>query len=93
MFGTMADVKEANRAIGHHWFEPSSMRFFRSRVGQTLYGGRYFISSEQFDDQSPRLYTVREVKPDGSIGTVGQFQGHRSRDHALTVIKDLLSVD
>lgn len=32
MFKTMADVRAANKAIGHHYFERSTMRFFDSRV-------------------------------------------------------------
>jgi len=90
-FTTMSDVRAANKAIGHHWFTSGAMRFFRSRVGTTLYGGRYFVSSEQFDNRSPRLYTIREARPDGSITTVGTFQEYESDDAARAAIKRLLS--
>ncbi len=52
------------------------MRFFDTRVLKDVYGGRYFITSERFDDDTPRLYTVREADDNGRISTVGEFQGH-----------------
>jgi hypothetical protein len=90
----MDDIRHANRRAGHHWFEPDTMRFFRSRVGSTAYGsddGRqaWFVSSEQdagpgLDDGRwrvlPRRYTVRRVALDnaGPIETVGTFQQYAS---------------
>jgi len=76
---SMATIKR--RTTGH-WFDPGTMRFFSSRVGQTGWegpGGTYFVSSEQFDSTSPRLYTVRRQKSGGDIDTVGEFQGYTSR--------------
>lgn len=49
------------------------MRFFRSRVGGTLFGGRYFVTSRQGPD-GVRAYTVRAVMDDGCIETMGSFQ-------------------
>jgi hypothetical protein len=76
MFKTMADVRAANKAIGNHWFEKSTMKFFNSRVESRLLGGRYFITSERRELTFPKRYTVREVLPDGGIKTVGEFQGY-----------------
>jgi len=90
MFDTMDEVREANRAAGRHWFEPSTMRFFNSRIGSELYGNKYFISSERFDYNSPRLYTIRYVYPDGSITTIGNFQQYVSRGDAVRSIEHLL---
>lgn len=87
---TMSEVKQRNRNHGHHWFDPSSMRFFRSRAGDTVYGDKYFISSEQFDTQSPRLYSIRQVSLDGRIDTVGEFQGYSSHSAAKRGIDRLL---
>ena len=86
------DVEMLNRNIGHHWFSPSTKRFFRSRNSQTAFvgpGGRFFVSSEQFSPSSPRLYTVRQQRDDGSIHTVGQFQGYASRGVAVRSAKAL----
>jgi hypothetical protein len=69
------------------------MRFFRSRVGSTVYsgpGGHYFVSSEQYDGMSgrhPRRYTVREWHPEtADISTVGPFN-ELSRSQAITRAK------
>ncbi|MEN6425990.1 MAG: hypothetical protein ABFE13_11540 [Phycisphaerales bacterium] len=63
MFYSIDDIKSRNRARGHHFFEPGTMRFFRSRVLDGVEGGRFFITSERFvasDGSSPgRRYTVR----------------------------------
>lgn len=67
-------IKQANRARGHHFFERGTMRFFRSRIAPGIIGGCYFITSEQFDATSARLYTVRRANEDGSIDTVSEFQ-------------------
>lgn len=74
---TVADIKAANKRKGGHFFDPSSMRFFSSRIGKKVYsgpGGVFFTTSEQFDAGSPRLYTVREFVPEtGDVDTVGEF--------------------
>jgi hypothetical protein len=82
-FQTMADVKRANRAKGHHWFSTDTMRWFRCKIESELIAGRLFVTSERFDDGSPRLFTVRKVYPDADIGTVGEFQEHRTKNAAL----------
>ena len=90
-FRSIYDIKLANRQHGHHWFEPSTIRFFKSRVGDTTYGGRFFVSSEQFDYKSPRLYSVRVALDDGSVETVGDFQEYASRSGAVSRIKSILA--
>ncbi len=88
-FRNIAEVKQANEAIGHHWFSPGATRFFNSRVSGKLVNGRYFVSSEKFDLNSPREYTIREALADGQIETVGQFGGYKTFREALNVIKTL----
>lgn len=80
------EVKMEHRG---HWFDPSAIRFFRSRLPEhwsPLIGGRYFISSERhespYGDSEPRLYTIREAMSDGSVETVGEFQAYTSRRQA-----------
>jgi len=75
-FQTMAQVKAANKAIGHHWFERSTMRFFNSVIESGLLRGRFFITSERRELDFPKRYTVRRAQADGSIETVGTFQGY-----------------
>jgi len=85
-FDDIAHVKAANRNLGHYFFERDTMRFFQTRIGSTLYGGRYFVTSERdeaygsisaaWDGQ--RRYTVRRANGDGSITTVGEFGQYAS---------------
>lgn len=77
----MAEVRRANADIGNHWFDADTLRYFRSRVSDHLYGGRYFVSSERGPGM-PRFYSVRRVNDDGSIDTVGSFGQHVNREGA-----------
>ena len=78
---SMYEIELANARAGYYFFEPGTLRFFRSRIGETVYegpGGIYFVTSEQFEDsrgrRAPRGYTVRQFFADtGQIETVGPF--------------------
>lgn len=87
-FFTIKEVKQANKDLGHHWFSPDTIRFFNCRVLPTVYGGHYFITSEKYDYNSPRLYTIRFVSSDGSIDTVGDFQYYETAGQAKKAIKE-----
>lgn len=89
---TIAEIRAACAEAGCHFFERDTMRFFRSRVEskhavQTYRddGEAYrFITSEQFDDNSPRLFSVREVKltPKHEHRTIGEFQAYSTHNAA-----------
>ncbi len=64
------------------FFSPETMRFFQSRVGQSLYGGRIFITSERYDAFVPRRYTIRIATADGRVLTLGTFQQYRTSAQA-----------
>lgn len=82
------DIETAARLAGSHFFDPDTMRFFRSRVGERVYNGRFFVTSEQNDhggirSPEPRRYTVRVVIPAGrglrfDIDDCGGFQAFAS---------------
>jgi len=81
----MDDVKRINRERGQHWFSPDTMRFFRSKIETegALIGDKYFITSEQRDYDTPRLYSVRIFdRGTGAVNTVGEFQEFRSKKAA-----------
>lgn len=84
-FTSIEHVMAANRNLGHYFFERDTMRFFQTRVGSTLYGGRLFVTSERDDSygsaawDGQRRYTVRRANGDGSITTVGEFGQYASR--------------
>ena len=89
VFTSIAQIKAANRAALGHWFEPETMRFFASRVLPTVYGGRFFVSSEQSRHSwgGRRRYTVRFADDDGSIDTHGEFMGFSTRAAAVAAAK------
>lgn len=88
-YGGIEYIKTHNYALGQHFFSEGAMRFFSSRILPAVYGGRYFITSERFDHNTPRYYTIRECI-NGHIETVGQFQEYATRGQAVTAIKRLL---
>lgn len=90
---TINDIQKANRDNGGHWFDPDSLRFFRSRIGSDVFqgpGGIYFVSSERYSDEAARLYSVRTFDPaTGNIGTAGEFQQYRSGSTARRAARKL----
>jgi hypothetical protein len=95
-FHTIEQMKRANEQAGLHFFDRDTMRFFRSRVAPGIYSGRVFITSEQFDASSPRLYTVRALRNDGSTTELSGFQQFESlraaRSYVAHALKTVISV-
>ncbi len=86
MFNSLQEIKWANKAIGHHWFDESSMAFFDSILYPELVQhpeGAFFVSSEREDFNSPRRYTVRFARLTGEVNTVGTFLGFNTKAEAL----------
>lgn len=82
-------IRHLHQTNGGHWFDAGAMRFFNTRVHSTVYRGddvtSFFVSSERYDENSPRLFSVRRaVRTESgvSIETVGAFQGYASRGEA-----------
>ena len=87
-FRNTQQVIAFHESTGRHFFSPSNMRFFSSRVHSEVYNGCYFVTSEKFDWKSPRLYTVRKIESNGDITTIGEFQQYDSRSKAHTAAKN-----
>lgn len=70
-FQSMKQLKKANEKSGRHFFAPSTLRFFNSKIHtkQPIHGCM-FITSEQYDCSAPRLYTIRIAYADGSVETM-----------------------
>ena len=101
-FESVAAIREANAAIGHYFFNPETLRLFRSRISEDVYGGRYFVTSERDEAVSSRFpaawngerrYTVREASPDGSVSTVGSFGAYGTLAEAKRAAKALARAD
>lgn len=88
-FRTIEDVKRANKAIGHHWFDEDAMVFFDTKIEHPLVDGRWFVTSEHPRYSAARRYTVREALPDGQIEDVGEFQAYKNLGAAIAAIQKL----
>lgn len=84
---TIADLKALNRENGQHFFERDTMKFFRSKIESGIIAGNRFITSEQFNDESARKFTVRTFDTKGRIGQIGEFQAHATRAAAIAAAK------
>lgn len=83
---SMEQIRRSNKDAGFHFFDPQTIRFFRSRIGGTVHGDGYFITSEQ-PPYGPRRWTIRQAMPDGSIRSVGGFLRYSSRSEALKALR------
>lgn len=83
---TIAELKALNERNGGCWFDPPSMRFFGSRIESGVIRGRYFVSSEQREDNEPRRFTIRSFDEKGSVDTVGEFHSFDTKRDALAAI-------
>ena len=87
MYKSIDEIKKSHEAQGGHFFDPDWMRVYNSRIGRTVYKGKYFITSEQFKVE-PRRYTVKKCV-NGEIETVGEFQQFATRREAIKFIETL----
>lgn len=76
------------------WFSKDTTLFFHSRYPKVAYllGDKaYFITSEQFNRHSPRLYTIRVCDmATGQVDTVGEFQQYQTEEAAKTSLLKLV---
>lgn len=86
---TIAELKALSRENGYNWFDPSTMRFFASRIESGIIKGKYFITSEKNFDGTRRFFSVRSFDEKGDIDTIGEFQAYRNKDAARTAIRGL----
>jgi hypothetical protein len=89
---TVSQLKIAVKNSGSYFFEPATMRFFNSVVCKGVKhteGGNVFITSEKFDWNFPRLYTVRILRENGEIDDIGKFQQYATLDQARRAVREL----
>lgn len=84
-YRTIRDIKKANKNNGGHFFEKDTLRFFQSKVYDEVYQGKYFITSERFQNEATK-YTVRQCDEEGDISTVGKFQAYQTLHEAVSAI-------
>jgi hypothetical protein len=82
LYRSVAEVEDANRRAGYHFFSADALRFFGSRIHDNLYGRAVFVTSELDFYGTERRYTVRLATAGGNIREVGGFQAYGSRSGA-----------
>jgi len=85
-FKTMAEFKQANKKTGQKWFSPETMKFWNSKIESTLLGKedkQVFITSERYDLDSPKKYTIRHAMPSGNVQSVFDFGNFDTLEEAL----------
>lgn len=84
----MSDIEAKHTG---NWFDPDTKRFWGTRLPQTGIeledGTRMFVSSEWNFHKTERFFTIRRQHLDGSIETVGEFQGYWTRPQATRMMK------
>lgn len=100
--GTIHSTAELRRHAGNtdtHWFDADTLRYFGCKLDGTVYGNRFFVSSEKMYD-GHRAYSVREFRffedrreSDGrtilrfDIDTVGEFGEYPTLARARTAAR------
>jgi len=85
---TIATIKANNLLAGQHFFERATMRFFQSRVFSTIYGGKYFVTSE-INPSGEKRYTVREAIDGGKRIVCQHFFHHETLANAKREAREL----
>ena len=88
MYNTIQEIRDKNRSINHHFFSGGALRFFNSRIGDTVYKKKYFITSERYETE-PRKFSVRYVTSKGDIETIGNFNSFDYKYQAEKFIESL----
>ena len=85
---TISEIISAHERANGYFFSSGAARFFHSRINSATYtsatGRTFFVTSERFDDRTPRLYTIRYFDPaiPRNIGTLGEFQQYNTAHEA-----------
>ena len=86
-------IKANNILSGQHWFEPETLRFFKSRILSTVYGGKYFITRETNPSGEMR-FSIREAIDGGKrINTVGAFHSIKTLAEAKDAARAMAESD
>lgn len=100
MFLTIEEIIKKSSARGGHFFDKETLEFFGSKVLPKVYGGCYFITSEQDKGfygsdfvlrqawSGERRFTIRRCDEEGYIDTVGEFGGFDSLEAAEQAVHE-----
>ena len=88
---TLSEIMRKNK----NFFSKESMNFFNSKINinqQTQNNHNMFITSEKFDYNSPRLYTIRMFLKENYICTFSDFQQFETLSQAKKELKKLTNI-
>lgn len=89
----MWEIERKNIQIGHHWFEPATKRFFRSKIpNEAIKRGNYayFVTSETNPNNETKFSIRKADLKTGIIHTEGEFFKYNSRAEANMELKKIL---
>jgi hypothetical protein len=89
---TVEVLKAINVGHGGHFFDTSTMDYFKSKVHAPVYCGSdgwLFVTSEQQDDDAKRGYTVRKMGVNGDMTTIGEYEEYETLRLAQKVARQL----
>ncbi len=69
MYDNIAEIKTANRELGHHWFDSDTLLHFGTRVVSDIIGGRFFVVRESPPAHVP-IFRVIRAEDDGQVQAV-----------------------
>lgn len=76
---TMHQLKQRNAHNGYSFFREDTMAYFNSEVETPLMQGGYFVTSERYDEDGEKQYTLRMADLNtGEIHTIGEFGAYRA---------------
>jgi hypothetical protein len=84
----LPEIKRANKAIGHYWFEHDPVRAYRRET--KLLGGRYWVESSWNYDGTKREYLAVAADPNGGIGYLHGTERFPTLAEAVAVINAIL---
>ncbi len=84
-------IAAANKAHGGHWFDPDTMRFFRSKTYGSVHYGRYFITSEVPWGIERRKYSIRVTDESGNVETVGEVASYATYTAASRALDRMIA--
>jgi len=91
-YNNIQEIIDHNFEAGQFYFSEGAMRFFNSVVAPTLYGEHQniFITSEQFDEDTRRMYSVHLIDENGEVQDLSEFQQFKHIKQAKKFIANYL---
>jgi hypothetical protein len=94
---TMTEIRARYASLNPtgHWFDKDTIKFFSCTLaegGRITPGGEILFATSEKPPHGRRAYSVRVLRADGDIDTVGEFCGFGSWAAAERAIAEMVSV-